>query len=132
MPVLLKGGAEVNVEHVESRTIHLNISSKATALFATGPGDVIVAIDLNWKPAQDHIAIIATVQPPCLAESEIKPQLLGEEPGLVLFTAAALDAQHFLKGDDVRIDLRQDIGNPSRTDAPVQTLAFMDVIGGYS
>jgi hypothetical protein len=68
------------------------------------------------------------VQPPIFAKSEVEAQFPGDVMRLIFVTLHALNAEHFLQSDHVRVDLAQNFDYPVGTKLAIQTNAFMNVI----
>jgi hypothetical protein len=87
---------------------------------------------LNRKPGQHDIAVPAAFVKAVLAESETESEFIGNILRLIFFGRSPFEAYHFLKRNDVCIELTQDLDNAVRPDAAVHTAAFMNVIGSNS
>jgi hypothetical protein len=46
-----------------------------------------------------------------------------------MFASLTFHADNFLQRNDVRINLTQDLRDPVRSHAPIQTTALMDIVG---
>src|SRR5688572_19341206 len=103
LELLEESGAEVDVEDVQGGVGKPDVGTQAAAVFASASrADVVVPVMLDREPGQDDISVTSTVVPLVFAESEIEAELLGDKPGLVFLAAAALPADNFLQGNDIR------------------------------
>jgi hypothetical protein len=124
------GGTEVKVIDVEhSVGCDLKIRSEAAPLLTSGSSDVIVMSVNKRKPAQGYISICASSKPAVLADPVIKPHLASDETRLVILWFFPFNAEHFLEGDDVSIDLPEDPRDSLNLNSSIKTASLMDVIG---
>src|SRR5688572_16801448 len=103
LELLEESGAEVDVEDVQGGVGKPDVGAQAAAVFASASrADVVVPVVLDREPGQHDISVAPTVVLLVFAESEIEAELLGDKPGLVFLAAAALPADNFLQGNDIR------------------------------
>ena len=76
-------------------------------------------MNVNWKPREYHIPVASASETSSLSECEPEAEFFGDEAGLVCLPVPAFDAQDFLKGNDVGIDLAQNIDDTAWSDTSV-------------
>jgi hypothetical protein len=81
------------------------------------------------KPAQSYISVCASSKPAVLADPVMKPHLASDETRLMILCFFSFNAEHFLEGDDISIDLPEDVHNPPNLNPLVKTSSLMDVVG---
>jgi len=124
------GGTEVKVIDVEhSVGCDLKIRSKAAPLLTSGLSDVIVMRMDKRKPAQGYVSVCASSKPAVLADPVIKPHFASDETRLMILCFFSFNAEHFLEGDDVCIDLPEDIRDSPNLNPLIKTASLMDVVG---
>ncbi len=120
----------IDLEHAVGHD--LKIRSEATPLLPSGVRDVI-AIGMNkGEPAQCHISVHTAVEPSGLANPVLESQFVSDEARLMILELLPLNAQHFLEGDDVSVDLPEDFRNSTNLNPSIKTASFMDVVGSDS
>ena len=112
----------IDVEH--SVGCDLKIRSEAAPLLTSGLSDVKVMRIDKRKPAQGYISVCASLKPAVLADPIMKPHLASDETRLMILCLFPFNAEHFLEGDDVSIDLPEALcespnPNPSIKTAPL-------------
>lgn len=123
----------MKIKHVKhSVGCDLKIRSEATPLLASGPSDVIAIGMDKREPAQCHISVCAPVELAGLADPVMESQSVSDEARLMILGLLPFDAEHFLEGDDVSVDLPEDLCDSSNLNPPIKTTSFMDVVGGDS
>jgi len=128
-----ESSTEVHVENMHGTAAKANIRSEATTAFSSANNaDVVVAVALYRKSRQDDVAVAPTLVQPVLAESEMKPKLLGDEARLVFFGRTPFNAHNFLKRNDIGIELAKNLDDAIRPNAPVHTTTLVNVISSYS
>ena len=130
MVSLSVGGTEVKVIDVEhSVGCDLNIRSEAAPLLTSGLTDVMVMSMDKRKPAQCYISVCASLKPAVLADPVMKPHLASDETRLMILWFFPFNAEHFLEGDDVSIDLPEDLRDSPNLNSSIKTAPLMDVVG---
>lgn len=118
----------MNIEHVHGRCSKPDIGAQTTTGFAPRRRNIVVAIDVDRRPAQNDVAVATAFQPPVFAKNEIETEFIRNEPCLVFDRIGVFDAQNFLERDDVGIDLLQDLDDSLRSSPPIHSPAFMNVV----
>jgi hypothetical protein len=108
----------------------LKIRSEATPLLASGVSDVVAIGADKREPAQCHISVCAPMELAGFANPVMESQFVRDEARLMILGLLPFDAQHFLEGDDVSVDLPKDLCDSSNLNPPIKTTSFMDVVGG--
>jgi hypothetical protein len=121
--------SEVYVEHVKRRSSEVDVGSQAATRFATALRNVIVPMGMNGKAAKHRIPVSSAFQTTCLAECEVETQSIGQKSKLIPVAIAAFDTEHFLKSDDVCINMLEHIEDTFGTDTAIQPTTLMDVVG---
>ena len=117
----------IDVEH--SVGCDLKIRSEAAPLLTSGLSDVIVMSMDKRKPAQGYISVCASLKPAVFTDPVVKPHLASDETRLMILCVLPFNAQHFLEGDDVRIDLPEDLRDSPNLNPLIKAASLMDVVG---
>jgi hypothetical protein len=59
----------------------------------------------------------------------MNPHLASDETRLMILCVFPFDAEDFLKGDDISIDLPEDLRDSPNLDPLIKTASLMDVVG---
>jgi len=121
--------SEVYLEHIKRRRAEVAVGSQAASRFATALRNVVVPMGTNGKPATYDIPISAALQTTCLSECEMETQPVGQKSKLIPLAIAAFNTEHFLKSDDVCIDMLEHIEDSFGTDTAIQPTILMNVVG---
>jgi hypothetical protein len=108
------------------------IGSEAAPLLTSGLSDVVVISMDKRKPAQCYISVCASLKPAVLADPVMKPHLASDETRLMILWVLSFKAEHFLEGDDVSIDLPEDLRDSPNLNPSIKTAPLMDVVGRNS
>jgi hypothetical protein len=81
------------------------------------------------KPAQGYISVCASSKPAVLADPVMKPRFASDKTRLMILCFFSFNAEHFLEGDDVSIDLPEDIRDSPNLNPLIKTASLMDVVG---
>jgi hypothetical protein len=129
MVSLSVGGTEVKVIDVEHPVgCDLKIRPEAAPLLTSGLSDVVVMSMDKRKPAQGDISVCASLKPAVLADPVMKPHLVSDETRLMVICPFSFNAEHFLEGDDVRIDLPEDLCDSLNLNPSIKTAPLVDVV----
>jgi hypothetical protein len=124
------GGTEVKVIDMEySVGCNLKIRSEAAPRLTSGSSEVIVMSVNKRKPAQGYISVCASSKPAVLTDPVMKPHLASDETRLMIFWFFPFNAEHFLEGDDISIDLPKNLHNSPDLNPLIKTASLMDVVG---
>ena len=107
----------------------LKVRSEAAPLLTSGLSDVVVMSMDKRKPAQCYISICASLEPAVLADPVMKPRLASDETRLMILWVLSFNAEHFLEGDDVSINLPEDLRDSPDLNPSIKTASLMDVVG---
>jgi hypothetical protein len=121
--------SEVYVEHMKRRRGEVDVGPQAASRFATALRNVVVPMGMNGKAAKRRIPISSALQTTCLSECEVETQPVGQKSKLIPLAIGAFDTEHFLKSDDVCIDMLEHIEDSFGTDTTIQPTTLMDVVG---
>jgi hypothetical protein len=124
-----EAGTEVHIENVDNPAVELNIGPQAATPFTTAGADVEVLVAFNGKACQQHVPITPTLVLPILSKCKMESKFVGYKLCLILFRLLSLDADNFLKRNDIRMHFPKDADDTVRTDTPIHATAFVDVIG---
>ena len=91
--------------------------------------DVIVMTMDKRKPAQGYVSVCAPSKPAVLADPVIKPHFASDETRLMILCFFSFNAEHFLEGDDVCIDLPEDLRDSPNLNPLIKTASLVDVVG---
>jgi hypothetical protein len=80
------------------------------------------------KPGQCYISVCASFKSAVLADPVMKPHLASDETRLMIRWSFSFNAEHFLEGDDVSIDLAEDLRDSPNLNPSIKTPSFMDVV----
>ena len=127
-----KCSAQVNIKYMERCRVEFDIGPQTTPRLTALCRNVIVPVDVDWKARQYDIAVAPAPKAPVLTECEIETEFFGDKSSLVRLATPAFDAQHFLKCNDIGINLNENIDDAARANAAVQPPAFVNVIGDDS
>src|SRR5262245_55055092 len=119
MPSLDERGAEMNVNNVQAATIRSDVCAEAASLFAAANADVVVHRFEQRQAAQDDISVDRPAVNASSADRVVHSHAIRYEAGLIFLTQASWMAQHFLKRNDVGIDLAQDLHDSRGTHATI-------------
>ena len=117
----------IDVEH--SFGCNLKIRSETTPLLAPGLSDVIVMSMEKRKSAQGYISVCASSKPAVLTDPVMKPHLASDETRLMILCFFPFNTEYFLEGDDVSIDLPEDLRDSPNLNPLIKTASLMDVVG---
>jgi hypothetical protein len=132
-PLFEVSRAEVNIENVNRFAVELNVGSEAAAgLPAATRADIVVTVALNRKTRQDDVAVPAALVKAVLAKREAESKFVGNILRLIFFGRTPFEADNLLKGNDIGIELTQDLNDAVRPGSAVHSTAFVNVIGSNS
>lgn len=129
MTALKVRGAEVHIVNMQHPVLsQFQIGAQATTWLPVPMAQIIVLCRDKAQLTENHIAISTSIDFPVFAQPAIEPQLVPNKAGLIVLWRLSFNGQHFVQRDDVGVQLTQDLCDPSRTHAPVQTTALVNVI----
>ena len=121
--------AEVDIEDMQHGGVQLYVGAQASSGFTTPGRDVIVAMNVDGKPAEDDIPVTAAAKLARFSEGKMQAEFFGNKSSLIRFAIPPFDTQNFLQRNDVRVNLAQDVHNPAWAHTSIQTSTFVNVIG---
>ena len=121
--------SEMYVEHMKGRRGEVDVGSQAASRFATALRNVVVPMGMNGKAAEHHIPISSSLQTTCLSERKVEAQPVGQKSNLIPLAIAAFAMEHFLKSNDVCIDMLEHSKDSFGTDPAIQPTTLMNVVG---
>jgi hypothetical protein len=83
---------------------------------------------VDRKTAQHDVPVTRVLQPPVLAKCGVVAKPRRNISELIFLGVVRLEAQHFLQGDDVGVDLLENFDNTVRSNQAVQAAAFVHII----
>ena len=81
------------------------------------------------QPAEDGISVCGAVYSSILTNAKIVAQVFGNRADLIAFALDLIHSHHFLKRNDVGIDLLQHRRDALGPYAAIETATLMDVVG---
>ncbi|HMB83564.1 MAG TPA: hypothetical protein VKI40_05865, partial [Terriglobales bacterium] len=118
---------QMNVKNMEGGRHPLNIRVQAAALLTPLFSYVVVLDGTQWKPTEQQVAVCPAVESAVFTKAEIEAKFCGNKVRLI-FLALSVNAQNFLKRDDIRINLMQHFHDASWVHPPVESAALVNVI----
>src|SRR5262245_61934384 len=109
--------------------VQIDVHAQASALLAPAYADIVISRFSHRESAEHGVPVGSAAQLAVLSQSEFQSQLARDEMRLIVSVLGAVYPQYFLKRDDVRIDLTQDLDNSFRPDPLIHPPTFMNVVG---
>ncbi len=131
MSAFEEGRAEMHIEDVKPVIVYFDIGAKATARLASAHAQVIVESPLHGEASEQDVSVRTAVEFSGLARKKIHIELLGYESRLILLTRSAVEADDFLKRDDIGVKFAQNFDYTGGAYFSVETFALVNVISSY-
>src|SRR5581483_25410 len=109
------------------------VGTQAAASFAMTPRHVVILANLHRKAAQGHVSVGSAMQSAILSKTPlIAWELAVNLPGLIELRPAVLYIQNFLESHYIGVKFSDHGCDALRTDTPVESSTFMDVVGCHA
>lgn len=131
-PLLEESRPEVNVEDMQRGVVEADIGPQAPSILPSTGTDVVVLMALYWEPSQDDVAVASALVAPVFAKREMETEFAGNESRLVFLAGPALVTDNFLKRNNIRSQLTQNVNDPIRTHPSVYATTFVYVVSNDS
>src|SRR5438105_15917136 len=82
-----KGCPKMYIEYMERRLVHANVGAQAAARLAAGACQVVMPIDVNWKPAENGVAVASAAQSFCFPKCVVITQPVRDKAKLIALAA---------------------------------------------